>query len=40
MDLEELDHDIREFRIDAPKNEKLQAAMARVGEIDFSYLFK
>ena len=40
LDLEELDHDIKEFRIDAPKNEELQAAMASVGEIDFSYLFK
>ena len=40
VDLEELDHDIRVFRIDALKNEGLQAAMAKVGEIDFSYLFK
>ena len=40
LDLEELDHDIKEFRIDAPKNEELQSAMASVGEIDFSYLFK
>jgi hypothetical protein len=40
LDLEELDHDIREFRVEAPKDEGLQAAMAKVGEIDFSYLFK
>ena len=40
IDLEELDHDIREFRVEAPKDEGLQAAMAKVGEIDFSYLFK
>ena len=40
VDLEELDHDIREFRIKALKNEKLQAAMAAAGKIDFSYLFK
>ena len=39
-DLEELDHDIREFRVEAPKDKGLQAAMASVGEIDFSYLFK
>jgi hypothetical protein len=40
VDLEELDHDIWEFRIKALKNEKLQAAMAAAGKIDFSYLFK
>ena len=39
LDLEELDHDIREFRVEAPKDKGLQAAMASVGEIDFSYLF-
>ena len=40
VDLEELDHDIKEFRVEAPKDDGLQAAMASVGEIDFSYLFK
>ena len=40
VDLEELDHDIREFRIKAKKKKKLQAAMAAAGKIDFSYLFK
>ena len=40
VDLEELDHDIREFRIKALKNEKLQALMAAAGKIDFSYLFR
>jgi len=40
VDLEELDHDIVEFRIKALKDEGLQAAMASVGKIDFSYLFK
>ena len=38
VDLEELDHDIREFRIKALKNEKLQALMAAASKIDFSYL--
>ena len=38
-DLEELDHDIKTFRVDALKNERLQQAMAAVGNIDFSYLF-
>ena len=37
-DLEELDHDIRAFRVNAPKNKELQQAMAAVGNIDFSYL--
>ena len=40
IDLEELDHDIRTFRVEAPKNEALQQTMAAVGSIDFSYLFK
>ena len=31
--LEKLDHDIREFRIKALKNEKLQAVMAAAGKI-------
>ena len=39
-DLEELDHDIVEFRVKAPKDEAMQAAMAEVGKLDFSYLFK
>ena len=39
MDLEELDHDIQEFRVKAQKNKELQTTMAKVGELDFSYLF-
>ena len=39
-ELEELDHDIRTFRVNAPKNEELQQAMASVGNIDFAYLFQ
>ena len=39
-DLEELDHDIVEFRIKAPKDEKLQQTLASIKDIDFSYLFK
>ena len=38
-DLEELDHDIRVFRVEAPKNESLQQALAGVKDLDFSYLF-
>lgn len=38
-DLEELDHDIREFRIKAIKDENLHSAMASIGKIDFSFLF-
>ena len=40
LDLEELDHDIVEFRIKAPKDEKLQQTLASIKDIDFSYLFK
>ena len=39
-DLEELDHDIRVFRVNASQNEGLQQAMAAVGSVDFSYLFQ
>ena len=39
-DLEELDHDIRTFRVNAPQNVELQQAMASVGNIDFAYLFQ
>lgn len=35
-DLEELDHDIVEFRIKAPKNKELQEIMAKIGKMDFS----
>ncbi len=35
-DLEELDHDIKAFRVNAPKNEGLQKAMAAIGALDFS----
>lgn len=37
-DLEELDHDIREFRINAPKDETLQATLSMLGTMDFSKL--
>jgi hypothetical protein len=40
LDLEELDHDIVEFRIKASKDEKLQQTLASIKDIDFSYLFK
>ena len=36
VDLEELDHDIVEFRIKAPKNKELQEIMAKIGKMDFS----
>ena len=35
-DLEELDHDIVEFRIKAPKNKELQEALASIKDLDFS----
>ena len=38
VDLEELDHDIVEFRIKAPKNKELQEALASIKDIDFSKL--
>ena len=38
VDLEELDHDIVEFRIKAPKDEELQKVMASLKDIDFSKL--
>ena len=38
VDLEELDHDIVEFRIKAPKNKELQEIMAKIGKMDFSKL--
>jgi len=39
-DLEELDHDIRVFRIDAPKNERLQKTLAQIDKADFSWLLR
>ena len=39
-DLEEIDHDIKAFRVDAPKNKELQATMALLGSLDFSKLSK
>ena len=36
-DLEELDHDIRVFRIDAPKTERLQKTLAQIDKADFSW---
>ena len=38
-DLEELDHDIKEFRVIAPKDKELQQTMAAIGQLDFSHLF-
>ena len=40
LDLEELDHDIKAFRVDAPKNKELQATMAMLGSLDLSKLPK
>ena len=37
-DLEELDHDIYEFRVKAPKNETLQQTLASFKDLDFSKL--
>ena len=37
-DLEELDHDIKAFRVDAVQNKELQATMALLGNLDFSKL--
>ena len=37
-DLEELEHDIKVFRVDAQKNESLKKAMADVAKLDFSKL--
>ena len=37
-DLEELDHDIREFRITAPKDEALQSTLSLLAKMDFSNL--
>ena len=39
-DLEEIDHDIKAFRVDAPKNKELQATMALLCSLDFSKLMK
>lgn len=38
-DLEELEHDIKSFRVNAPKNEGLQEVMTKIGLLDFSQLF-
>lgn len=38
-DLEELDYDIKAFRVNAPKNKNLQQAMSAVSSLDFSQLF-
>ena len=36
VDLEELDHDIKVFRVDAPKNQALQEAMDSLNKLDLS----
>ena len=38
LDLEELDHDIYNFRVKAPKNKELQEVMSKIGKMDFSKL--
>ena len=37
-DLEELDHDIREFRVNAPQSKGLQQVLSAVGNLDLSQL--
>ena len=37
-DLEELDHDIRTFRVHAPNNENLKQVMDTIGSLDFSQI--
>lgn len=39
-DLEELDHDIKVFRVNAPRNKELQATMDMLGSLDFTKLPK
>ena len=39
-DLEELDHDIQVFRVNAPKNKELQKTMAMLATLDLSKLPK
>ena len=39
VDLEELDHDIQAFRVNAPKNPNLQRALENVASLDFSHIF-
>lgn len=39
IDLEELDHDIKTYRVDAPHDRELQLAMQALGNVDLSYLF-
>ena len=39
-DLEELDHDIRTFRVESSADKELQQAMSAAGNVDFSYLFQ
>ena len=36
VDLEELDHDFKTFKVDAPQNEALKQAMTAIGQLDFS----
>ena len=40
LDLEELDHDIMEFRVEAPKNEELQKTLVQIDKADFSWLMR
>ena len=36
VDLEELDHDIRVFRVDAPQNQELQQSLTSLSSLDLS----
>ena len=38
-DLEEIDHDIREFRVNAAKDKEIKQTLAAIGQLDFSQLF-
>ncbi len=40
VDLEELDRDIKTYRIDAPHNQELQQAMSALKAVDLSFLFQ
>ena len=40
VDLEELDHNIKVFRVNAPKNKELQTTMAMLSGLDFTKLPK
>jgi len=37
-DLQELDHDIKAFRVDASQNTALKSTLSQIGALDFSAL--